>query len=89
MNARSTLVKKLDEIIRLESNVSIETLGSYIVGELLGNYDGMYTELNETDPMARRIGDLASDLEIANGSEMELSSMWSEIKRLTEELRQS
>ena len=89
MNARSTLVKKLDEIINLERNTQIETLGSYIVGELLGDYDNLYIELNETNPIAQRIGDLASDLEVANGSEIELSAMWNEIKQLTEELRRS
>lgn len=84
MSAINILAEKLNSIIALEDSTSIEVLGSYIVGELLGDYDNIYTELNETKPAVQRIGDLASDLEISNGNTNELQEMWNELKKLVE-----
>lgn len=75
MSAIDILVEKLNEIIALENTASAETLGGYIVGELLGDYDNVYAELNETNPVVQRIGDLAIDLEISNGNTEELQGM--------------
>lgn len=86
MNPLETLVIKLNEFISLEESESIETLGSYIVGELLGDYDGIYRGLYETNPTIQKIGDLASDLEISNGTEEQLQDMWSEIKQLVADM---
>lgn len=81
-----TLLKRLQEIISLENRESLETLGSYIVGELLGDYNGIYQGLYEKNPTIQKIGDLASDLEISNGTEEQLQDMWREVKELTRSL---
>jgi hypothetical protein len=86
MNEVSILVAKLNGIIELESTVPLETLGSYIVGELLGDYDGTYAKLNETNLKVQKIGDLASDIEISNGTPDQLSYMWGELKQLVQEI---
>jgi hypothetical protein len=86
MSAKDILAKKLNEIIALEEATPIEILSGYVVGELLGDYDSVYTELNETDPTVQRIGDLASDLEVSNGNLEELQRMWRELKVLIEGL---
>lgn len=82
MDAIQTLKLKLSEIIGQEDSTEVTVLASYIVGELLGDYDGVYAELNEKNPAVQRIGELAADIEIANGSEEQLSVMWEELKEL-------
>jgi hypothetical protein len=82
MSAILQLKKRLSEIIALEDAQPIETLGGYIVGELLGDYDNTYAELNESNPTVQKIGSLASDIEIANGTPLQLQAMWQEIKDL-------
>lgn len=79
-------MKKLNEIIVQEQSTSIETLGGYIVGEILGDYEKKYVELNKTNSTVQRIGDLASDIEISNGSLEELQGMWTELKQLVGKL---
>jgi len=88
MNAIETLIKKLNEILALEPATNVETLSSYIVGELICDYDDVYVELNENDETVQRIGDLASDLEWSNGNADELRDMWNELKTLVKELEQ-
>ena len=87
MNPLHRLLAFLDEILQKEQNTAKEVLAGYIVGELLGDYDGDYEKLLGNNPKVERIADLASDLEWSNGSEEELSFMWQELKTLTEELR--
>lgn len=82
MNAKEILSTKLKDIIALEHATSIETMASYIVGEMLGDYDDIYTDLNEENATVQRIGTLASDLEISNGDDAELAGMWTELKCL-------
>jgi len=88
MNAVETLVTKLNEFFELEPTTDVETLSSYIVGELLGDYDGIYEGLYDNDMTVQRIGDLASDLEWSNGNADELRDMWNELKTLVKELEQ-
>lgn len=81
------LVLFLDEVLQKEQDIPREVLAGYIVGELLGDYDNIYEKLQEGNPKIERIANLASDLEWSNGSEEELSTMWQELKVLTQELR--
>jgi len=86
MNALKTLQTNLSEIISQEGITESSVLASYVVGELLGDYDGIYTKLKETNPAVQRIGELASDLEISNGSEEQLAAIWKELKDLVQSL---
>lgn len=86
MNAIQILKNKLTEIIKQEESTDVETLAGYIVGELLGDYDGTYAELNESNATVQRIGELAADLERSNGDENQLAAMWDELKSLTNTL---
>lgn len=86
MDAIHTLKTKLSEVIAQEGMTEVDVLASHIVGELLGDYDGVYAELNETNPTVQRIGDLASDLEISNGNDEEIAAMWDELKKLIDTL---
>ena len=87
MKSLQKLVVFLDEISQKEQDTPKEVLAGYIVGELLGDYDNIYSKLRESNPKVERIADLASDLEWSNGSEEELDDMWQELQVLTQELR--
>jgi len=82
------LLDELDKIISLETTQPLEKLGGYIVGELLGDYEGKYSGLYDSNAKVQRIGDLASDLEISNGNPDQLQAMWIEIKQLVGEIKQ-
>ncbi|MGB4761996.1 MAG: hypothetical protein WBP12_01400 [Candidatus Saccharimonas sp.] len=86
MDSTSHLAKKLQDFLELEGNKSREEIAAYIVGELVGDYDGLYTELLKNDVDVVRIADLASDLEWSNGSTDELVAMWEELERLINKL---
>ncbi len=86
MNGIHQLAKKLSELIALEGENTREEIAGYIVGELVGDYDGTYKELQEKYPDLERIADLASDLEWSNGSTEQLQEMWKELKRLVQGL---
>jgi len=88
MNNIHMLVKELHDIIAQESTTSVEILSSYIVGELLGDYDGKYADLYANNTTVKRIGDLAGDLETSNGSTNQLLEMWNELKGLVQLLEQ-
>jgi hypothetical protein len=81
------LADRLNEIILLEGNEPIEKLGGYIVGELMGDNEGKYSGLYESNAKVQRIGDLASDIEISNGTPEELNEMWREIKQHANSLK--
>lgn len=87
MTPLEKLTAKLHEILQNEGKEPIDVIASYIVGELIGDYDDIYTELDETNPTVQRIGDLASDLEISNGNDEELAAMWDELKKLIDTLK--
>lgn len=87
MDALKKLISFLDDIFAQEDGETLDVLGGYIVGELLGDYDGKYSNLYENNPTVQRLGDIASDLEISNGTDAQLISMWQELKQLTDELR--
>lgn len=87
MTPLEKLTAKLHEILQNEGKEPIDVIASYIVGELIGDYDGIYAELDETNPTVQRIGDLASDLEISNGNDEELAAMWDELKKLIDTLK--
>lgn len=82
MNAKEILSTKLKDIIALEYATSIEAMASYIFGEMLGDYDDIYTDLNEENATVQRIGTLASDLDVSNGNDVELTGMWTKLKCL-------
>ena len=76
------LINKLSQLIELEGEKTREQIASFIVGELIGDYDGKYQGLEEKYPDIRRIAELASDLEWSNGTYSQLEKMWSEMCRL-------
>ena len=87
MTALQRLSKFLQDAIAQDGEKSVETLAGYIVGELIGDYDNVYTELMKSNPDVKRIGDLASDLEWTNGSKQELEDIWTELKQLSINLK--
>ena len=88
MNPKQRLIKFLDEeVLPAEKTESRETLATYIVGELICDYDDIYEELIENNFKVQQISDIASDLEWSNGSEVQLEYMWRELKNLIEELK--
>jgi len=87
MTALQRLSKFLQDAIAQDGEKSVETLAGYIVGELIGDYDNVYTELMKSNPDVKRIGDLASDLEWSNGSKQELEDIWTELKQLSINLK--
>ena len=86
MDAINKLAKKLSGFIELENKKTHEEIAAYIVGELIGDYDGIYAGLSSTNKDVERIADLASDLEWSNGSPKELEVMWTELKGLVTKL---
>lgn len=83
------LVSKLNEFMSLEGEKSKEQIAAYIVGELIGDYDDIYTDIKESNPSVARIAELSSDLEWSNGSRKELEEMWLELKSLISALGDS
>ena len=83
MDARAELKKFLDEVIQLRNEGErLDLVAGYIVGELIGDYEDRYSELIESNPAVERISDLASDIEISNGTPEQLEAGWGEIVRL-------
>lgn len=87
MEPLKKLVSFLENTIAQEGQKTIDVLSGYIAGELLGDYEGKYSNLYENNPIVQRIGEIASDLEISNGSDTQLNAMWNDIKQLTGELK--
>jgi hypothetical protein len=83
------LTEFLESVIAQEAEKPIEVLGGYIVGELIGDYDDFYGTLYDENQTVRRIGDIASDLEISNGSEAQLGADWEQLKSLAKQLGDS
>lgn len=86
MSNISHLTKKLAAFISLKDEKTHEEIAAYIVGELLGDYEGRYKGLIDDNPDVARIADLASDLEWSNGSSEQLASMWQELIELIKNL---
>lgn len=84
MSELEAVIKKLQEIIKLEEKVPLDQLGSYIVGALLIDESGW--KLYQANETIARIAELGSDLEISNGGEKWMTRNWQEIKQLTNEL---
>lgn len=72
-------MNKLLQYIKLEDQNTREEIASFIVGELIGDYDKKYTHQLSNNLSLQRIADLASDLEWSNGSPEELDAMWQEM----------
>ena len=87
MNPLQKLIVFLDEAFNKGRDTSREKIAGYIVGEIIGDYDNIYSDLLENNIKVKRIADLASDLEWSNGSKDELNFMWQELKILIGELR--
>lgn len=81
MDNLHTLIEKLNELLSLEGVNTREEIAGFIVGELIGDPDGKYKDLESAHPAVARIADLASDLEWSNGSAEELERMWQEMKQ--------
>jgi hypothetical protein len=78
---------RLDEILALENAEPIEKLAGYIVADIIVDAEGRFEGLYDTNPIIQEIGDLASDVEISNGTPRQLEGMWSRIKALKEDLQ--
>lgn len=72
-------------MIALEGMENPQTLGGYILGAIFEDSQGLY----DSNSIIATISDLASNLEIRNGSAAELESDWDRIKKLTKVLRVS
>ena len=81
MDNLHTLIEKLNEFLSLEGVNTREEIAGFIVGELIGDPDGKYKDLEDANPEIAQIGNLASDLEWSNGSAEELERMWQEMKQ--------
>ncbi|MEO5949291.1 MAG: hypothetical protein ABIP74_02725 [Candidatus Saccharimonas sp.] len=88
MNNIHMLIKELNDTIARESTTSVGILCNYITGELLGDYDGTYTELRERDATVNRIAELSASIETADGGADELRARWEELKSLVKVLEQ-
>jgi len=82
------LIQRLNEILVMEPNTSVEILCSLIVGEVSSDYEGPYAAITEINPTVHRISELASQLEMAEGSSDERLAMWNELKFLVAALEQ-
>ena len=82
------LIMRLHEIIAMESTTSAEILCGLIVGEVSGDYEGPYAELSDINPTVHQISELASRIEMSDGSSDERAAMWNELKTLVGALEQ-
>lgn len=81
MDNLHTLIEKLTGFLSLEGVNTREEIAGFIVGELIGDPDSKYKDLENTHLDVAQIADLASDLEWSNGSTEELERMWQEMKQ--------
>lgn len=86
MKELNYLVGKISDFIALKDNTH-EEIAAYIVGELVGDYEGRYKGLEERYPDVARIADLASDLEWSNGTAEDLDLMWEELVKHVQHLK--
>lgn len=82
------LIHRLNEILSGEPTTSVEILCSLIVGEVSSDYEGPYAEISDINPTVHRISELASRIEMSEGSSDERLAMWSELKSLVAALEQ-
>lgn len=78
------VIKLLDRVISMEDTEPLTMLGSYILGPITTDFQ----DLEESNFLVGLISDHANHLEVQDGTEEQLKQDWSEIKRLTEKLKQ-
>lgn len=83
------LITFLDDVVAQENDTPLSKRGSFIVGEILGDYSDKYGELYATNEDVQKIADNASDIEISNGDANQLDELWDDIKRHLQNLKSS
>ena len=83
------LIVFLDAVVAREGETPLSARGSFIVGEILGDYSGKYSELYTKNEDVQKIAECASDIEISNGDTKQLEELWSNIKLHLEKLKNS
>lgn len=85
MNNLQKLTTRFDEILALEKDESLSVLGSYIIGSILEQPHELY----ENNVLVQEIDDLASKLEVRDGSPEQLQQDWDAIKARIKKLKDS
>jgi hypothetical protein len=84
MHGLQNIIKRLQEIIKLEGIEPLDQLGSYIVGVLI--IDEVGYNLYQTNEKVARIAELGGNLETGNGGDEWMKKDWEEIKMLVDQL---